>query len=239
MKFGYDDGLLEIAPSLVAGVVWASRIANSDSVTAIDARLGYATENARERYPESSDIARDPAIRAWRDVYSRLGLTPNRYPCAAESLIRRVVSGDAVPRISPLVDLCNAVSLDHAIPVAPFDVRHVEGDIVVRRATGDEEFRAIGSSDLQPIPEGEAVYSDDTIEVLSRRWNWRQTGKGAIQPDSVNVLVTTEAVHDAARRTVESALTKLATGLVNELGGDVETAILSIEAPFSESPLFD
>jgi len=235
VRFGYDEAILELAPKLVAGVIWCRGIDNTKPVPAISELLEAATTRAAKSYLENADIARDPAIAAWREVYSVLGLTPNRYPCAAESLIRRAVSGQPVPSISSLVDLCNAVSLDHAIPVAPFDLRLVEGDCIVRLATGDEAFRAIGTDELQPIPAGEAVYADATAEVLSRRWNWRQTGKGAIQPSTTDVLITTEAVHADGRATVESVLDRLASGIDAHLAGTRETDIATVGNPFSTS----
>ncbi len=236
MQFSYDREILEIAPTLVAGVIWCQGIDNTKRSLEIEALLEQARIDAIERFPANADIARDPAIAAWREIYSRLGLTPNRYPCAAESLIRRAVSGAAMPNISPLVDLCNAVSLDHAIPVAPFDLRLVEGDCIVRLATGDEVHRTIGSSELQPIPSGEAIYADETPEVLSRRWNWRQTGKGAIQPSTTNILITTEAVHADGRATVESALSDLTERISQFLGGIVAPVILSAAEPLSHQP---
>ena len=237
MRFGYDEDILDLAPTLVAGVIWGRGIANSESADAVGELLDRSAGKANGRFPATADIARHPAISAWREVYSRLGLTPNRYPCAAESLIRRVASGNEIPRISPLVDLCNAVSLDHAVPVAPFDLRLVSGDCVVRRATGDEVFRAIGSDELQPIPAGEAIYADETLEVLSRRWNWRQTGKGAIQPGSTDVLITTEAVHPSGTEAVQSVLNKLLSTAGEYLGGIYEVAILTRDEPFSETSL--
>ena len=233
MRFGYDEAILELAPKLVAGVIWCRGIDNTKPVPAISELLEAATTRAAKSYLENADIARDPAIAAWREVYSVLGLTPNRYPCAAESLIRRAVSGQPVPSISSLVDLCNAVSLDHAIPVAPFDLRLAEGDIIVRLASGDEVFRAIGSDDLEPIPAGEAVYADDTPEVLSRRWNWRQTGKGAIQPDSTDILITTEAVHSDGRAAVEGVLAALIAGITAHLGETVQSDVLTSDMPWS------
>jgi DNA/RNA-binding domain of Phe-tRNA-synthetase-like protein len=236
VQFSYDRAILEIAPTLVAGIIWCQKIDNTKRSPEIEALLEQARVDAIERFPANADIARDPAIAAWREIYSKLGLTPNRYPCAAESLIRRAVSGSAMPNISPLVDLCNAVSLDHAIPVAPFDLRLVEGDSIVRLATGDEVHRSIGSSELQPIPCGEAIYADETLEVLSRRWNWRQTGKGAIQPSTTNILITTEAVHVDGRATVESALSDLTEGIRKFLGGAFASAILSAKEPFNHEP---
>jgi DNA/RNA-binding domain of Phe-tRNA-synthetase-like protein len=47
-----------------------------------------------------------------------MGLKPTQYRCAAESLLRRYRKERFLPRIHPLVDLCNAISLAFAIPVA-------------------------------------------------------------------------------------------------------------------------
>ena len=237
MRFGYHNDILALAPTLVAGVIWCRGVVNSGSSDAIDGLLARSIGLVGERFTETADVARHPAISGWREVYSKLGLTPNRYPCAAESLIRRVVTGNPIPRISPLVDLCNAISMDHAIPVAPFDLRHVQGDCIVRRATGEEVFRAIGSSELQSIPAGEAIYADETPEVLSRRWNWRQTGKGAIRPDSTGILITTEAVHTPGRATVENVLDQLVAVASVHLRGSYETAILTVDKRFSETSL--
>jgi kynureninase len=40
------------------------------------------------------------------------------------------------------VDLCNAVSVAYAIPIAVFDLAHVAGSLQVRHATGDEDYLA-------------------------------------------------------------------------------------------------
>ncbi len=234
MKFGYDNAILEIAPELVAGVIWCRNIDNHAVVPEIDALLAEAEASVRDRFPTPPDIARHQAIAAWRAVYSRLGLKPNRYPCAAESLIRRVVTSGPVPRISPLVDLCNAASMSHAIPVAPFDLRHVEEFCVVRRATGDETYRMIGSDAVEPVETGEAIYVDATNELLSRRWNWRQTAKGAIQPDSTDILITTEAVHVAAHGAVEDVLAMFQARVVEHLRGHAQVEVLTAEYPWSE-----
>ena len=59
------------------------------------------------------------------------------------------------PRVSALVDLCNAASLVQAIPVAPFDLWRVAGDCTVRFATGAELFVRINGREFEPIPAGE------------------------------------------------------------------------------------
>lgn len=239
MRFGYQADLLEQCPELIAGVIWVQGLTNRASSDEADRALAKAEELTRERFLTLPDIARSDSIGAWRQIYSRLGVKPNRYPCAAESLIRRVVETGALPRISTLVDICNAGSLRYAIPVAPFDLTRVEGDCVVRFATGSERFLPIGAGDPEPIPEGEVVYADQTIDVLSRRWNWRQADKGKISVATADVLITTEAVHDAARDAVEAVVNELCERIHALLGGSIQADILDVEHPLSERAFRD
>ena len=237
MKFGYARDLLERCPELVAGVIWIDGIANKSAPSKIDANLAQAERLTRERFPTPPDIAKTASIAAWRQVYSRLGVKPNRYPCAAEALIRRVVETGSLPRISALVDVCNAASLRHAIPVAPFDLINVTGDLMVRFATGAERFLPIGAAEYDVIPEGEVVYADSSPDLLSRRWNWRQSDKGKIALWSTNVLVTTEAVQAGAHGAVLEVLQEVSNQIVDQLGGTVQTAVLDAGSPTSEHPV--
>lgn len=236
MRFGYDRALLERCPELVAGVVWVRGLVNRAEVDAIDDLLTAAEGVTRERFPATPDIAKSPTIAAWRQVYSRLGVKPNRYPCAAESLIRRVVEAGQVPRLSGLVDLCNAASLRAGIPVAPFDLSRFQGDCIVRFARGDEYFSPINAREPEPVPAGEVVYADGAPDVLSRRWNWRQSDRGKITLAATDVVITTEAVHAAAREAVAGVIEMLAGGIQEFLAGEVETAVLDPSQPHSTCP---
>ncbi|HUZ01498.1 MAG TPA: phenylalanine--tRNA ligase beta subunit-related protein [Thermomicrobiaceae bacterium] len=227
MRLSYAGDLLERVPELVAGALWVRGLTNLPADPEVERALAAAEALTHERFPQPADIARHPPIAAWRQVYSRLGLTPNRYPCAAEALIRRVVEAGQLPRVSALVDLCNVTSLVQAIPVAPFDLWRVAGDCTVRFATGAELFVRINGREFEPIPAGEVVYADDSREVLSRRWNWRQADKGKVTPATTNLLITTEAVHADARSTVDVVLAELADRIPALFGGAVQTEVFS------------
>jgi DNA/RNA-binding domain of Phe-tRNA-synthetase-like protein len=233
MRFGYHPDLLNSCPELVAGVIWVDGMTNRPSSHEVDELLAAAEALTRERFPTPPEIAKHEPIGAWRQVYSRFGVKPNRYPCAAEALIRRVVETGSLPRISALVDLCIAASLRFAIPVAPFDLGNARGDWVVRLATGAERFLPINAQTPDEIPAGEVVYADDTPDVLSRRWNWRQSDRAKITLATTRLLITTEAVHSTAREAVEGVLTELSR-LPSILGGAIQTDILDVDRPHSE-----
>src|SRR5262249_47895012 len=80
-----------------------------------------------------------PEIQAWRRAFTTMGLKPTQYRCASESLLRRLRKEGSLPPLHPLVDLCNAISLAFAIPVAVFDASQITGDLCVRYADGAED----------------------------------------------------------------------------------------------------
>ncbi len=233
MRFSYHADLLDRCPELVAGVVWMEGLTNRPSSEEFDRLLEQSEALTRNRFPTAPDIAKYESIAAWRQVYSRFGVKPNRYPCAAEGLIRRVVEAGSLPRISALVDLCNSASLRYGIPVAPFDLDRSEGDWVVRLATGTERFLPINAETPDNVPEGEVIYTDETPDVLSRRWNWRQSDKGKITPATTNLLITTEAVHASAREAVQGVLSVLIDQLPSMVSGTIQSDILDGEHPVS------
>jgi DNA/RNA-binding domain of Phe-tRNA-synthetase-like protein len=106
-----------------------------------------------------------PHLVAWREAFRAFGAKPKRYQCSAEALIRRP---DGLPLINRLVDIYNAVSVTHAVPVGGEDIDRVVGAVRLRFASGDEDFD--GGDPPKP---GEVVWADEA-GVTCRRWNWRQ-----------------------------------------------------------------
>ena len=108
-----------------------------------------------------------------------MGLKPTQYRCAAESLLRRFRKEGSLPRLHPLVDLCNAASLAFAVPVAVFDTAKVAWPLEVRYAAGDEDYMTFGGEVEHPAP-GEVIFADRAGQAHARRWTNRQSGRSAV-----------------------------------------------------------
>ena len=158
-----DPAVAAAYPGYRAGVVVASGLVNGPS----DAAGSAALAAAEERWAGLDRPADHPHIAAWRAAFGSFGAKPKRHLCSAEALMARALSDDGLPRINRLVDLYNAVSVMHAIPVGGEDLDRVAGPVRLAAATGDEPF-----DDEHPRP-GEIVWAD-TLGVTCRRWNWRQ-----------------------------------------------------------------
>lgn len=112
---------------------------------------------------------------AWREAYRSFGAKPQRTPCSAEALFKRLSRDGCVPPVNAVVDIYNAVSLRYAIPVGGENADAYAGMPRLMRATGKESFESMQQG--APVAEcpdpGEVIWRDD-LGATCRRWNWRQ-----------------------------------------------------------------
>lgn len=72
-------------------------------------------ESARGRLTLDA-LASHPAVAAMRRLFKAAGCDPSRYRPASEAMLRRVLKGEDLPAISPLVDINNCLSIELAVP---------------------------------------------------------------------------------------------------------------------------
>jgi len=193
MHFEHSAEIWGDFPKLVAGVVFAQGITPNGATEAAAAVLASIAAGRLAAATESEL----PEIQAWRRAFAEMGLKPTQYRCASESLLRRFRKEGALPRLHPLVDLCNAASLAFAIPVAVFDMAKISGYLQVRRAHGDEDYLSFSGDREQP-PAGEVIFADQARRAHARRWSNRQSAYSAVSTATTDVLIVAEALHDSA-----------------------------------------
>ena len=224
MYFQHHAALWRDFPALVPGVLYAEGI-SADAAPGTD----HLTAVARARLAEGPE-SEFPEIQAWRRAFARMGLKPTQYRCAAESLLRRFRIQGSLPRLHPLVDLCNAVSLAFAVPVAALDADQVAWPLEVRYASGDEDYRTFGGETEHPAP-GEVIFADQAGQAHARRWTNRQSGRSAVSPATSTVLIVAEALHDGAAKTVPELIETLAAVIGKTWTTPPQTAILTPASP--------
>ncbi|WP_322097050.1 phenylalanine--tRNA ligase beta subunit-related protein [Pelagibius sp.] len=166
-----------------------------------------------------------PEIRAWRRAYSAMGLKPTQYRCAAEALLRRFRKDGSLPRIHPLVDLCNAVSMASATPIAVFDRDRISGDLTVRQAVGSETYLTFGGDTEHPDPD-EVIFADAAGHAHARRWANRQSRLSAVSAETVRAIIVAESLHDTAEEDMDRLVTTLSNALSNAFETEPQTAFL-------------
>ena len=226
MHFQHSREIWRDFPELVPGVLTVEGITRDVSVLPQVARFNAIAE---ARLADTSE-GQLPEIQAWRRTFSKMGLKPTQYRCASESLLRRFRKEHALPQIHPLIDLCNAVSLAFAIPVAVFDVTRIDEFLEVRYANGDEAYLTF-SGETETPEEHEVIFADHEKRVHARRWTNRQSGYSAVRDSTTNVLIVAEALHDTAPADIERLVTTLADELTSVWSITPSTAVLSESSP--------
>lgn len=206
--FAYDRDLVEEYPTIRAGLVHATGLANGPTPPGLRDEYQAEQRAAAERL-SSTALADLPSIVAWRRAFTRFGAKPTQYRNAAEALLRRLDKHGDIPSISTLVDLGNLVSIRYAMPVAVFDRADIAGGITVRFAHGDERFTDLGSTEAVSPGAGEVVFVDEDDVVCARRWCWRQSAQSGTGPSTTEALVVVEGHHETAEQDVQAAAADL------------------------------
>ncbi|MEU6769077.1 phenylalanine--tRNA ligase beta subunit-related protein [Streptomyces sp. NPDC046853] len=189
-----SDEVRALAPGFTHVAVEAFGLVNGPSTDATSHLLDEAARRLAERL-EGRAPHEDPHMAAWRATYTAFGAKPSRTRNSAEALAKRALAEGGLPRINTLVDVYNAISVAHLIPVGGEDLDHIKGGMRLVRATGTEDFvtMAGGERTVEHPDAGEVVWCDDE-GVTCRRWNWRQGPRTRLTEESVNAIFLLEGM---------------------------------------------
>jgi DNA/RNA-binding domain of Phe-tRNA-synthetase-like protein len=194
LELTVSDDVGAIAPGFTHVAVEAYGLVNAPSDEASSALLDDAARRLAERLAGRAPHE-DPHMAAWRAAYTAFGSKPNRTRNSAEALAKRALADGGLPRINRLVDVYNAISVAHLVPVGGEDTDHIKGSMRLVRATGEEPFHTVagGEAAVEHPDAGEVVWRDDE-GVTCRRWNWRQGVRTRLTEESVNALFLLEGM---------------------------------------------
>jgi DNA/RNA-binding domain of Phe-tRNA-synthetase-like protein len=223
-----DPSVAADFPGYRALIVVAEGVGNGPSDAASEELLREA-ETAR---PDLERAADHPNVAAWRAAFSAFGAKPSRYPSSVEALLSRALKGDGLPRINRLVDLYNAISVRHVVPVGGEDLDCIVPPMRLVRSAGDESFDAREGEAIEHPRPGEIVWRD-ARGVTCRRWNWRQGRRTALGEGTTRALFVFDRLEPMGLDALRAAADELAEHLGAWWPGcAVERALLPDLQPF-------
>jgi len=216
MKFIVADEVFEKIPAVCFGVVVAKGIDNTKEYPGINDLLNQGIESSFERY-NGKNIKEEAKIIPYRKAFEAVGINPNKYQSSIEALFMRIAKGKGMPHINPVVDLGNAVSLKHVLPIGAHDVTALTDDITVRFSDENDTFIPFGSDSFDNPADRELIYTTGHV-IRTRRWIWRQSEIGKITGASSKIFFPIDGFIDFNKSEVLEARDELC-GLLKEIFG--------------------
>jgi lysyl-tRNA synthetase class 2 len=201
-----DQEVFDRFPDFNRGLIIVSDAENAPSNEAISTML-----NDELQKRAGMNLPDHEFVKAWDKVYLKLGSNPNKFPPSIKSLLKRVAKSGGFPFISSIVALFNYVSLKYLIPCGGDDVGRIEGNLRLGLSRGKEIFIPLGSESRETPDPGEVIYYDDiTLNVMCRRWNWRNGDFTKILESTRQLVINVDGIAPVPRSVIEEARDELA-----------------------------
>jgi DNA/RNA-binding domain of Phe-tRNA-synthetase-like protein len=188
-----------------------------------------ALQEAARAVADNGPVWASQHLAAWAQVFQKFGAKPQRTPCSAEALRKRFLRDGALPRVNPVVDLYNAISLQYAIPVGGENLDAYIGTPRLTLAGGTEAFDTMkdGNPVVEASDAGEVVWRDDQ-GVTCRRWNWRQGVRTRLNADARRMWFILESLGAMPLEALHEARDRLVGGLQEmSPGARIEASLIA------------
>ncbi len=227
LTYSISPEIFDKYPGYARGVVLAFGVHNGPSPDKLVQMLRDAEESVRAQVNIEA-IAEHPRIKPWREAYKAFGAKPSEFRSSIEAMARRALRKDLLPSINALVDIGNIVSLQHLLPVGGHSMDELTQDIMLRFATGRENFVPFGSTEIEhPLP-GEVIFVEGDT-VLTRRWTWRQANYTLTLPETRTIEINIDRLPPVEVEEIHATANQV-MGLVEEFcGGRMRYEIISVE----------
>jgi len=220
-----DHRIAEIAPGFRAVSITVRAAPITRPAVAAEA-LADACKSFSAGFPSWGESH----LAAWAEVFRTFGAKPQRTPCSAEALRKRVVRDGNLSSIDPVVDLYNAISIKYAIPVGGENYAAYVGAPRLTIAEGTERFDTVkeGTPAFESPEKGEVIWRDD-LGVTCRRWNWRQGVRTRLDASAQRMWFILESLPVMPIWALNEAADQLIAGLALLLpGSEIESTLVDL-----------
>ena len=124
MYYQVSKEFFDKLPNACFGAVAVRGLDNTHEIPELEQMLAENVA-ACETYFAGKKPKETEDILPYRAAFTALGINPNKFLCSIEALLTRIAKGKGFPHINAAVDLGNAVSIKHRLPMGAHDLDHV------------------------------------------------------------------------------------------------------------------
>ena len=231
MYYQVSQEFFDKLPNACFGAVAVRGLDNTHDIPELEKMLAGNVAEC-EAYFTGKKPKETEDILPYRAAFTALGINPNKFMCSIEALLTRIAKGKGFPHINAAVDLGNAVSIKHRLPMGAHDLDTIADGLDVRLAEEGDTFIPFGSTEEEAPDVGEAVYACGH-EIRTRRWTWRQSERGKITENTKAILFPIDGFSDVNAAEVQAAADELVALLKKYFGEglEIETGTVTKEQP--------
>jgi DNA/RNA-binding domain of Phe-tRNA-synthetase-like protein len=130
-------------PGVKLGTIEADAVRVAPSDQALAQLMDEVCERKRLEFTLES-LADSKPVRDVRAMFREWGMDPSKYRPASEALLRRVVQGKGLYRVSNVVDIGNLGSIETGWPFGCYDRSRIQQPIEFRHGIAGESYEGIG-----------------------------------------------------------------------------------------------
>jgi DNA/RNA-binding domain of Phe-tRNA-synthetase-like protein len=154
-------------------------------------------------------LAEAEPVRAVRAMFREWGMDPSKYRPSSEALLRRVVQGKGLYRMSNVVDIGNLGSLETGWPNGCYDRSKIQPPVALRHGVAGEKYEGIGKQTWHL--EGRPVLADPASPFGSPI---SDSTRSMITESATQIMIVTYAPARVADASLNLAMTRLKERLV-------------------------
>src|SRR5580698_6052197 len=190
-------------PGVKLGTVEADGVRVVPVDAGLAERMDEVCERKRREFTVES-LAEADAVRAVRAMFREWDMDPSKYRPSSEALLRRVVQGKGLYRVSNVVDAGNLSSIEVAWPFGCYDRAKLHEPIVFRPGMPGKSYEGIGKKMWHL--EGRPVLADSSGPFGSPI---SDSTRSMISESARDVLYVIYAPLGAADASIEVAMARL------------------------------
>lgn len=220
MKFRIEKEVFKKFPNLVVAVPVILGFDNSKSKNEALNILRNEEDKLRKVFSLDS-FFKDKRVVAYRDAFKEFGIDPDKRNPAHVALSKRILEGNSLPDINPIVNLYNALSIKYTTPFGGEDLDTLYGDFVLKFAQGNEKWTGIGNTKQKVMAKGDLIWVDD-FDVSTPSLNWRQCDRTKLTEKSKNGYFIMDGFSDINKGSIEDAAKEFIELVTKYFGGKSE-----------------
>jgi DNA/RNA-binding domain of Phe-tRNA-synthetase-like protein len=174
--------------------------------------MDHVCEQKRGEFTVES-LAEAAAVRAVRGMFREWEMDPSKYRPSSEALLRRVVEGKGLYRVSNVVDAGNLGSIETGWPFGCYDRAKIHAPITLRHGAAGESYEGIGKKMWHL--EGRPVLADEAGPFGSPI---SDSTRSMVTDSASEILVVIYAPEGAADTAIVGACEQLAQRLSESAG---------------------